>query len=230
MSCLNYYIIDTETTGVKSSWHEITEIGVIRCVDRVQLHRCVKCDYPERANVDSLRITNKTLKDIVQGSSKQDVVDEVNKLLTEDNLTPDHRCIVAHNAAFDRRFLYALWEEVGQTFPANLFLDTIALTNDFIKKTDTSKLTLAKTATGRISKKLSDACDMVGVKRVAGVSHSAKIDSRNNYLLWKKLVDDHKIDYLPHIKTFAHSFTPETSVENMLKALDDEDGADGAQY
>ena len=61
MSGLKFYVIDTETTGLKSGYHEMTEIGIIRCEDRVQLWRQIKCVYPERANIDALMITKKTL-------------------------------------------------------------------------------------------------------------------------------------------------------------------------
>ena len=61
MSGIHYYVIDTETTGLKSNYHEMTEIGIIRCSDRVQLWRQIKCFYPERASLDALEITKKKL-------------------------------------------------------------------------------------------------------------------------------------------------------------------------
>ena len=67
MSGIQYYIIDTETTGLKAGYHEMTEIGIIRCTDRVQLWRQIKCINPERASFDALAITKKTLSDIERG-------------------------------------------------------------------------------------------------------------------------------------------------------------------
>jgi len=212
---LLYYVIDTETTGLKANYHEMTEIGIIRCTDRVQLWRQIKCEYPERANFDALAITKKSMSDLERGYAKANVLEECEKFFAEDGATPGHRCIVAHNAPFDRKFLHALWEQHGKAFPANLWLDTIALTKDFLKKTDNSTLNIVKTATGRVSTQLHACCDMVGVKKISE-AHNAKVDSRNTYLLWKNLIETQKVDHLPLIKTEVHSFD--------VKAATDDDG------
>lgn len=201
---LQYYVIDTETTGLKSNYNEMTEIGIIRCTDRVQLWRQIKCEFPERANFDALAITKKTMADIVKGYDKETVVTECEKFFNEDGLTPAHRCIVAHNAPFDRKFLQALWESCGKEFPANLWLDTISLTKDFIKKHGEAGLNITKTPTGRVSTQLHACCDIVGIKKISE-AHNAKVDSRNTYLLHRSLVDEKKVDYLPFIKTDVHT-------------------------
>jgi DNA polymerase III epsilon subunit-like protein len=209
MSGLQYYVIDTETTGLKSGYHEMTEIGIIRCTDRVQLWRQIKCIYPERANFDALAITKKTMADLERGYDRAAVVAECEKFFSEDGLTPAHRCIVAHNAPFDRKFLQAMWEAEGKEFPAHLWLDTISLTKEFIKNADTSQLNIVKTATGRVSTQLHACCDMVGIKKISE-AHNAKVDSRNTYLLHRSLIEEKKVDYLPFIKTNIHvvSTTP----------------------
>jgi DNA polymerase III epsilon subunit-like protein len=195
-----YYIIDLETTGLKAGYHEATEIGIIRASDRVQLWRNIKCEYPERSSFDALKITNKTLVDLEKGFSKEQVVEECDKFFNEDGLTPAHRCIVGHNiVSFDKRFLHALWEQLGKEFPAHLWLDTIPMTKLYAKQI------------GLIKPKvnLHAACDIVGVKKISE-SHNAKVDSRNSYLLWKNLVEDKRIDYIPFIKTAVHVITPTT--------------------
>jgi DNA polymerase III epsilon subunit-like protein len=202
MSALKYYIIDTETTGLKTDYHEMTEIGIIRCTDRVQLWRQIKCEYPERASFDALAITKKTMADLEKGYSKEAVVAECNKFFEEDGLTPAHRCIVAHNAPFDRRFLQALWASVGLAFPANLWLDTMSLTKEFIKKSGLDAEAKAK-GLPKPKANLHAACDIVGIKKISE-AHNAKVDSRNTYLLHKSLVEDKNIDYLPFIKTDVH--------------------------
>ena len=193
MSGIKFYIIDTETNGLKCSYHEINEIGIIRCDDRVQLWRSIICEYPERSSFDALAVTKKTLADLEKGQSKEDVIAECEKFFAEDGLTPAHRCIVAHNASFDRRFLHALWGSCGKEFPAHLWLDTIALTKVYAKQ-----IGLVKPKVN-----LHAACDIVGIKKISE-AHNAKVDSRNTYLLHKSLVDDKKVDYLPLIKTEVH--------------------------
>ncbi len=193
MSQIQYYVIDTETTGVKSSYHEITEIGIVRCSDRALLWRPVRCKYPERANFDALAITNKTLEDLSNGYDSREVIDLCEKFFNEDGLTPAHRCIICHNTTFDKKFLHAFWQQENKIFPANLWLDTMALTREYAKKI------------GLIKPKvnLQASCDLLGIKKTAGI-HNAKSDSKNTYLLYKSLVDTHQIDYLPFIKTAVH--------------------------
>jgi DNA polymerase III epsilon subunit-like protein len=217
---LHYYVIDTETTGLKANHHEMTEIGIIRCVDRVQLWRQIKCEYPERANFDALAITKKTMADLERGHAKESVVEECNRFFAEDGLTSAHRCIIAHNAPFDRKFLHALWEQCGLEFPANLWLDTISLTKEFLKKTDLSTVQVVKTPTGRVSTQLHACCDMVGIRKISE-AHNAKVDSRNTFLLHRNLVEEKKVDYLPFIKTAIHSFSP-PSDEGLDPSLLDE--------
>ncbi len=190
---LIYYVIDTETTGLKSDYHEMTEIGIIRCIDRVQLWRQIKCQYPERASFDALAITKKTMADLEKGYDKETVVEECEKFFAEDGGTVAHRCIIAHNAPFDRKFLHALWASCGKEFPANLWLDTMSLTRDYAKKVGIVKPKV----------NLHAACDIVGIKKISE-AHNAKVDSRNTYLLHKSLIEDKKVDYLPFIKTAAH--------------------------
>lgn len=216
MSGLHYYIIDTETTGLKSGYHEITEVGIIRCTDRVQLWRQVRCNYPERANFDALAITKKTMADLERGFDKEAVVQECEKFFSEDNVTPAHRCIVGHNVSFDRKFLHALWESCGKEFPAHLWLDTMSLTKEFLKTVDESSITIVKTPSGRVSTQLHACCDMVGIKKLSD-AHNAKVDSRNTYLLHRSLIEDKKVDHLPLIKTAIHK---------LVTDVDDEEGLD----
>jgi DNA polymerase III epsilon subunit-like protein len=199
---LKFYCIDTETSGLSTKIHEITEISTIRCDDKVQLTNMVKCDYPQNANVDALRITGKTLADLEKGISKRESIDNLNKFLKSDGLTPSHRCIIGHNINFDLRFLHKHWSDQGEVFPANLWLDTISLTKEFIKKQGNG-IQIIKTATGRMSTTLHSCCDMVGIKKFAA-AHNSKVDSRNTYLLWKALVEEKGVDYLPFIKTQIH--------------------------
>ena len=218
MSGLQYYVIDTETTGLKSGYHEVTEIGIIRVTDRVQLWRQIKCVYPERANFDALAITKKTMADLERGYDREAVIAECEKFFAEDGLTPAHRCIVAHNAPFDRKFLHAMWEASGKEFPAHLWLDTIQLTKEFLKNADESQLNIVKTPTGRVSTQLHACCDMVGSKKLSE-AHNAKVDSRNTYLLHRNLIEEKKVDYLPFIKTAVHAVTVSSDDEGLDPSL-----------
>lgn len=188
-----YYVIDTETTGLKADYNEMSEIGIIRFNDMRQLFTQIKCEYPERANYDALAITKKKLSDLSKGKDKADVVAWCDKFFAEDGLTPSHRCIVAHNAPFDRKFIHALWGSCNKEFPADLWLCSMSLTRKFAKKTGVVKPKV----------NLHASCDMLQIKKVSE-AHNAKVDSQNTFFLWKKLKDDGIVDYLPDIKTFQH--------------------------
>ena len=211
---LQYYIVDVETNGLNVGYHEINEISIIRCEDRVQLTEFIRSDYPERSSLDALAITKKTLFDLKQGNSKETVINKILNFLNEDKLSAAHRCFVGHNVSFDRRFIHTLFEEQNKKCEADLWLDTLSMIKEFIKQSDPITLNITKTATGRISKTLHASCDMAGIKKKDG-AHASKVDTQNTYLLWKKLMDI-GIDHLPYIKTFIHQIK-----EDDRKNIDD---------
>lgn len=202
MSGVLYYIIDTETNGLKVGHHEITQISIVRCEDKVQISRDIKIEFPERSSEDALKITNKTLDDLKKGISKEEAVEIFNSFFEEDEKTSEHRCIVAHNASFDKRHLHSMWKSVNKKFPADLWLDSKEMARSFAKKQ------------GIIKPKL----DLGSVLKMAGLNaregaHNAIIDTQNTYFLWKKMIESN-IDHLSLIKREPHLLeNNESSVE-----------------
>lgn len=189
---IQFYCLDLETNGLMVDFHEICELSILRASDRVQLSRQVKVDKPQNSNIDALKITNKTLADLAKGISKSQLVSDVDLFVDEDGLSPASRCLVGHNIiGFDKKFLWSLWEKEGRKFPFDFFVDTMHLSKAYTKKL------------GMVKPKhnLQVMCDTVGIKKVAG-NHNAVSDTRNCYLLWKKLMES--IDYLDHIKRLPH--------------------------
>jgi DNA polymerase III epsilon subunit-like protein len=191
---LNYYVIDTETTGLTPGHHEVVEISIIRCSDRHQLTKFIKAEHPDRSSPYALKITKKSMADLKVGESKEDVVSACNNFFNQDNKTPEHRCIVAHNAKFDKNFCHALWQSVNQEFPAVCWLDTMSLAKKWAKKNGINRPKLS----------LASVINFTGVMPVPG-EHTAKADARNTYLVWKKNMDEN-IDYLTSIKRYPHIF------------------------
>lgn len=188
---LSYYVLDTETTGLKVGYHEITQISIIRCSDRHQLSKYIRAEYPKRANPVSLEITGRTIKDIMQGISKEDAVRACTKFFNEDGQTPEHRCIVAHNATFDRKFCHELWKQCKVEFPAVCWLDTMPATREFLKFNHG----IAKPKVG-----LKDAVAQLGIK-FRGTAHNAIGDTQSTYMLREHLIKE-GFDFLQHIKRF----------------------------
>lgn len=206
MSGISYYICDSETNGIDSKRHEMCEISIIRCSDRVQLTEFIKCEHPENSSFDALAITGKTLADLEKGISKEEAVEKIDKFLAEDGGGAAGRCFIAHNAPFDRRFIHALYDKCGKQFPADFWACTLAMAKAYVKK-----MGLGKTKVN-----LHAACDLLGIKKIAS-AHNAKMDSRNGYLIWKNLTETQQIDHLPFIKNFAHM------PANKTLPIDDED-------
>jgi len=175
---INYYIVDLETNGTAVNYHEVTQISAVRCSDLVQFNRFIKIKYPERSNKTALEVTNTTIEDLSRGKPAAEVIDDFESWLTSDGYNSEGRCIVGHNIVnFDRKFLHALWADNKKVFPANLWLDTIPYWKEWHVNT-----------TGVKSRKsnLEFALTSLGVTP-KGPSHSAKVDTQNNYVLWKKL-------------------------------------------
>ncbi len=201
---IQYYVVDTETTGTGNQ-HEVVEISIIRCADKVQMTRFIRAEFPERASLDALAVNNKTLEDLKNGISKEEAVEEVEKFLNLDGSSPEFRCLVAHNAPFDQRFLHNLWSKCGRTFPAHMFLDTMQLTRLAAKKMGIVKPKV----------NLGAACEMFQIKKT-GQLHSSKADTRATFFLWKKLTEEMDMDYISNIKTVPHKLDNEVSnVEDL---------------
>lgn len=191
-SGLTYYCIDLETTGISAAWQETTEISIIRVSDRHQLSFFIRPEFPERASPEALEKTGRTKADLYRGEPKLKVINAVEKFLSEDGLTPAHRCMIGHNCSFDQRFVHALWESQKKTFIADLWANTQSLAREFAKKNGIvkPKLTLAASL------------QMLSVKAAPG-EHEAVADARNAYFLWKKSLEL-GLDHLAVIKNIPH--------------------------
>lgn len=201
---MHYYIIDSETSGLSSKDHSIVEISIIRELDKVQLTKTIKCPNPEKASLDALKITGKTKSDLYKGISQLEAISICNQFISEDGASPNKRCIIAHNASFDRRFIHTMWEKYSEEFPADYWVDTMAIMRAYNKQLGIKS-----------SVKLIDSCDSLGITKVAGL-HNAKSDTRNTYKLWKKLTEDLKMDYLPYIQNHAMGKTSNEDLQNFI--------------
>lgn len=194
---MEYYIVDTETTGTDHKRHEVSEISIVRFSDYHQITRFIYLDYPENADPFALEATGRIRSELnadlcYTANSKLKMVPEVHDFLLKDGLTPEHRCLVAHNAPFDRRFLHALWKKVGLALPVNFWLDTMKIARIEMKKDGMKRPKVTLQAT----------LEKFGVT-AQGQAHRAKFDSQNLCKLFKKIKDEN-IDYLESIERHEH--------------------------
>lgn len=192
MAGISLIIADIETTGLKHNYHDLVEISMIRYDSMLQISRIVKADNPNRASFDALKITAKSIDDLYMGISKKQMVADIEDFLLQDGLTAEHRCIVGHNIGFDRSFIHHIWGSHDREFPASHWLDTLAICRRVAKDR----------GLGKIKLNLHAACDLFGIKKIAE-AHTAKMDTRNNYLLMEYFINN-KIPYLDLIKRIPH--------------------------
>lgn len=192
MAEITYYVLDVETTGLTKKLHEITEFSLIRCKDKVNLFKQVKCDHPETASLQALEITKKSMADLYNGVSKKEACESIAKFLAEDGGNDMSRCIIGHNVSFDRKFLQAMFDECGMDLEVSLWLDTMKMTRQFIKKAG------LRVGLKQHPAALKDACELFKTKQTSG-QHNAKSDSRNTFYLWEKLKTE--MMYIKFIET-----------------------------
>lgn len=188
-----FYVLDTETTGLSVDKHEIAQISIIRANDKKILNKFIKCEHPETASPQALEINGLSMEDLVKGELKESVVDFCNDFFASDGSDAENRCVIAHNAQFDRKFCYALWGKCNKVFPATLWLDTIPYLKEYIKVNNLDEK----------SANLQAAIRILEVKAAAGKAHTADNDVKNNYLIWEKLKKS-GISQLPFIKRAGH--------------------------
>jgi DNA polymerase III epsilon subunit-like protein len=190
---LDFWVIDTETNGMKTGWHEIFQISLIHYPSKLQLSKDIRVEFPERSNQESLNITGKTRDQIVIGENKEAVVEAVDNFLLQHGKSPEFRCIIGHSVNFDMRFCHALWNSCGKKMPASLWLDTKEVTRIFSKKMGMIKPKL----------NLEAALTLTGTTPTSGTAHNAVKDARDCYRLFCKLIEE-GVDYVPKIKRIPH--------------------------
>ncbi len=200
---LQFYIVDTETTGLNSEVHDIIQISVIRAEDKMQLSRNLKAVNPHMASPQALAITNKTHEDLLLGMDHTAAVELFDNFLKEDGLTPKHRVLIAHNAQFDRKFLQKLWANNKKELPCNMWLCTMGMMKEYIKKNGIPN--------EKVNLKNSMQLLKVGTSTRA---HTASGDTINTFLVWEKLMQS-GVDYVNLIKSYPHSLNENNDMDNF---------------
>jgi DNA polymerase III epsilon subunit-like protein len=212
---LNYYILDTETLGLNCDFHEINQISVMRVADKEQLTLQIKVKHPNSYNQQALDIQGITPADLLIGVPLEEAVESVDLFLGEDGKTKAHRCIVAHNAPFDRKFVYKAWDTVNKEFQADLWMCTQSFAKRYVQKHRTSEK-IAKAQVnggidgikndkqGNIKPKfgLNNFMIGVGLKPKNG-AHQAEVDVQNTLELYNWLMNSNTehvslISRVPH--------------------------------
>lgn len=106
---MQFVILDTETTGLRSYHHEIVSFAGIKVnaqlqeIDRLVVK--IKPKYPERADKEAMRINGYTPNRWIDAMDPEDAGPKIAAFMA--GCTP-----VAHNWAFDRGFILALFKSI----------------------------------------------------------------------------------------------------------------------
>ncbi len=124
LSRVVFGVIDLETTGLYAAWSEILEIGLVVLRHGLKTRRFQTFVRPlgviPRAITD---LTGIGSGDVVDAPEEQDAIAELHAVLEEEGVD----ALVAHNARFDRSFLFAACERQTLTPPYGPFLCTLRL-------------------------------------------------------------------------------------------------------
>lgn len=206
---INYYILDTETTGLKADYHEIVQISLIRYSDKFQSSVNIKPMFPDRTSSHVLQIINKTRSELLKGKPKEEAVKYIHDLILDDGLAPKDRCIIAHNYSFDQRFCHSLWASVNMEFPADMWLCTQSFAKLYAKQIGLEKF--AKQQNQPKAKFGLDMClKAAGIQPKSG-QHNAVIDTQNT-AAFAQFLFDQKLNHVSLIKRKPHNLN--SSVTN----------------
>ena len=214
-SGLEYYVLDTETTGLKVGWHEVNQISVIRVSTGEQVSIDIAVENPWRAAQQALDVQQKTIADLDSGIALEDAVAAVDTFLASDGLTRGHRCIVAHNAPFDRKFCQEAWKSCDKEFQADLWLCTKQFAQLYVKKHGTAEKIAATQNETKVKFGLNNFLIGIGITPKIG-AHNAAVDALNTVELVNWLMNS-KTEYVALIQREPHNLVnPITKIADHM--------------
>lgn len=130
----DYVVLDFETTGFRSGADKIIQIGAIKYIGHRQEAVFETLINPRRFISPTItRLTGISNESVEGAPFIEDVIGDLIAFI-------DDYPIVAHNAAFDMSFLYALDNLEGIQVPEYTVIDTVRLARKVIKETANHKL------------------------------------------------------------------------------------------
>ncbi|WP_432354132.1 3'-5' exonuclease [Sporosarcina sp. A2] len=131
----DYVVLDFETTGLRAGADKIIQIGAIRYFDHWKDEEMDALINPQRYISPTItRITGISNEMVEEAPTIEEKIAELIEFIGE---LP----IIAHNAAFDMGFLYALEGVNGVSIPEYTVIDTVKIARQKIKDTPNHKLT-----------------------------------------------------------------------------------------
>ena len=112
------YVLDTETTGLDSSLHDVIELSIYRLNDDEQRTWLIKSVNHNTITPEALKVNNHKLEDITHKTEfgrttyldPKVVLPEIERWMLSDLFPSEDRILIAQNALFDLSFLQELWK------------------------------------------------------------------------------------------------------------------------
>ena len=197
---IHYYCLDTETTGLNCETNEINQISVMRVADKKQISLQIKVKKPHIYSPQALEVQGITPDDLKKGIKIEEAIDALGKFFDEDGQTQAHRCIVAHNAPFDRKFVHKAWDGCSKEFPADLWICTQSFAKRHVAKHRNGEkiaeaqvkfgVDIKRDKFGALKPKFGLNNFMVGVGLTPKIgAHSAEVDVQNTVSLYNWLMN-----------------------------------------
>jgi DNA polymerase III epsilon subunit-like protein len=204
---IEYFVLDTETTGLKANWNSVNQISVIHEGTGQQITINIKVKHPERASQEALAVQQITYADLKRGIPSEEAVKKVSEFISSWGATPNHRCTVCHNASFDRKFCHQEWLDANEIYPGNLWLCTKKFAQAYVKKHNLQeKVARAQQNANPLKPKfgLNDFLNGIGITPKIG-AHSAEVDTQNTLDLFHFLQNSNT-EYISLIENIPHEF------------------------
>ncbi|MEL7537114.1 MAG: exonuclease domain-containing protein [Pseudomonadota bacterium] len=107
-----FVVVDVETTGGRGEHHRVTELGAVRVRDGQIVARYQTLLHPQRAIPPAIsRLTGITETMVAQAPTFAEIADDFERFLAD-------AIFVAHNVAFDYRFVRQEFARLGRSFRA----------------------------------------------------------------------------------------------------------------
>ena len=206
VSDATFVVTDTETTGLKAEEHRVIEVGAVKVEDGAVVGRFQELVNPQRSIPGRItKLTGITTGMVFDAPTMDDVMPDYLDFLGDGILT-------AHNLSFDKGFLDAELDRLGEDALSNDTLCTVRLARRLLPGLDSKGLS-------RLVQFYD--IDVDGRHRALGDAKATGIVLRR---LLSQLAFEHEIDTVDDLLSFQHrSYQTVRETPSHLKTIREEE-------
>lgn len=133
-----FYVADTETTGLDDHENDVIEISLLRLSSNEQKTWSLKPLNSATISLDALRVNGHKLEDLLHNTKEgrerylnpQKVIVDIENWVLDDGVPAQNRFLIGQNISFDRGMFEQLWKKCNSSdsFPfGRRFIDTMGI-------------------------------------------------------------------------------------------------------